>query len=554
MSRFSAIGYCILVFGWDIGLGWDRGPKVLFSIIIMAKNKQNKKKKISSRRKASSLKKSNKVVVLTTNRAARYSEHTGEKYGPGATALALRSKGNVAAAICLPHECSPVRFSSMYAEAPTALAAPYYLNSSDFTHGSSLEFPTVPDGTHFAAVFRDPLRAMVEHMVNHESKHWVYKAQFVDGNKVVSDTFVVKESSAVDFEEVNPLWWDDQYAGSSSYLHPHGNRLYAGSHKGFKGVWLDAAAGAACTVAFTLSAGDFVLKWRKLVGDQWIEQTQTTSTSSSLSLSVLSSGYYSFAVQLTATGNRNLSVTMDCYSDCMAHHPMPHITEKQAVVQTIRTNAVSLMLSCEASKLNAAGRACGYQAPAGLDWTGLAFATDPFDTISGSNGAKTLPLEKGIYGFLKPTTQDDFDMKEPFSVSNGVVVGADYDLLPKHDYLVVIATTPQTSDNSYPGGNTYTTACWGVEFRTNDVWFVCMPPAMSSAAFARDIEAIKNVDQWHENPFHFSDIFNFLKGAGKSVLKYSPTVLSLLAGLPTPYKPQLSAAAGLAEGVRDLLL
>lgn len=518
----------------------------------MPKNKKNNsnKKKKSSGRKSSS-----KTKLVVMSRPARYHADTGVKFAPGPSAQALRSRGNVAASICLPHEIPPVRYSSVYSEAPTAIASPFYLNSSDFSKGSPLAQPCVPNGTHVVAVFRDPLRAMVEHQTNPTGKTWMYQAYFVNSTSTVQDHLRVVQDKILDFQEISPLWWDDMHVGSSAYLHPHGNRLYTGHHDGSKGVWVDAAAGAVASMNFVASAGNFTIQTRRLVGAKWVASlNQETSTGSTLSLTLSVSGYYSFAIQLSAVANIDLTCAMSCNSDVMAHKPMPSLMEKQSVLQTVRTNAASLMLSCEASHLNAAGKVVGCQIPAGLEWQAIAFDDDPFSTVGLFGNSKTLILQNGIYGFLKPTSAEDFLMKEPFTISNGNVIGATYNLLPEHDYLLVIATTPQTSDDIFPGGATYTTACWSVEFRTNDVWFVSMPATIKSSVYARDVEALRDVEQWHENPFHFSDIFNFLKGAGRAALKYSPSVLSLLAGLPTPYKPQLTAAAGLAEGARDLFL
>lgn len=537
---------CVGLLGYTGGIG---GQKIIF---IMAKKKLAKKRNSSVGSRKSSNKKM--VVVKEVQSMGRSYAQNRNTNRPGASAMALMNKGNVAAAFCLPHEAPPVRYSSVFMCAPTAVAAPYYLREANFSEGSTQATQNVPNGTHFSAVFRNPLRSLIQHETNPANLQFEYRAIFVTSTGGLLNVGTLRQGQTTDFDVVEPIWWEDVNNGDSSKAHPHGNILYSGSHEGVKGVWIDTNSTNTADVTLTLASGNGVIKHALLVGDSWVVKGEATTSASVAVVQPDESGYYAFWIKLSSAGTVDYSLTFKNAGDYISHLPMPNISDKKNSIEAIRTNAVAMMLSCEASQLNAAGKVAGYQVPAGSSWTTYALGTSPFDSVASSNGAQTLCLATGMYGFLKPTQPSDFDCETPFKLRNGAVVGADYEIIPKHDFLVIVAQTPMTAADTFPGGDCYLTATWGVEFRTSDVWYTTLPPRINPKVFERDLNALRGLQQFHENPFHFGDIMGFLKGAGKKVLEYSPSILSLLASLPTPYKPQLSAAAGLAEGARELFL
>lgn len=463
----------------------------------------------------------------------------------------IRRSNGAAASYCLPHEMPPVRYAGTFASTPTAVCNPYYLRAQDFTIGATGS-PAIPNGQHFVAAFRNTLRALVEHVCNPLNLSATYNAMFYDGGNW-SVNCPIRDTASRATVLVDPNYFVDAFPTSSAYAHPHGDVLYVGSHQSRRGFWVDANSTHAAVVQFNFAAGNPIVKAYVLEGDDWSPSDEITATSSTAVFSITSSGYYAFEILPVATMSTLYTLTMICSSDFMGHRPVPYLNTKQASIQAVRTNAVSIMLTCEAAPITASGKVTGLQTPAGVAWTNY-LGTGCFNRVASSQGASTRQLINGTYGFLKPSQQRDFDMDTPFTISGGTVVGMDYDLIPQHDYLVIAAETAASGSSTYPGGDCYLTAAWGLEFRTDDVWFVSIPPTLTTEEFNKQVAAIKYLQQWHDNPLHFSDIVNFFKTAGRSVLKYAPSVLSALATVPTPYARHLGIASGIADGLGQLVL
>lgn len=471
---------------------------------------------------------------------------------PPSTSSIMSMKG-VAASYCLPHELPPVRYAGTFASTPTAVCNPYYLRAQDFTQGQTSGVPAIPNGQHFVAVFRNVLRALITHVPNTSNLTASYQAYFFDEGSWSYDCTVADTYSKATIP-VDPNYLDDIYSGNSGHAHPHGDTLYVGSHSGRRGIWMDANAAHNATAVFTFGpAFNPVIKPFILDGDDWSPLAEVQAASATGTVTVTKSGYYAFEIIPSASINSWFSLIVNSSSDFMGHLPVPYISRKAASVQAVRTNAVSVMLTCEASALNASGKVSGFQTPAGISWMNY-LGTDCFNNVASSQNASTRQLINGTYGFLKPSAIEDFDMETPFTISGGQVIGMDYDLIPKRDYLVVAAETAATATNVYPGGDCYLTASWGLEFRTDDVWYVCIPPTLTTEDFNRQVAAIRYLQQWHDNPLHFSDIVNFFKSAGRKTLKYAPSLLAAISHIPSPYSKSLGIASGIAEGLGQLIL
>jgi len=346
----------------------------------------------------------------------------------------------------------------------------------------------------------------------------------------------------LEFQGVRPLpllWLNDAFIGDADKFHPHGNRLYCGEAEGKTGVWMDASSQHSGTFTVKIENGGTLYPFR-LVGTSWEPLTSVGTASGSATFTTTRAGYFSFEISMNSKSK--VSAILKSKAGSLAHLPMNGVTDKLAVLQSIRTTAASIMITCEASALQKAGAVCGYQAPAGNTWYGFATSGNPYSAISQLSGAVCKELKNGMYGFLRPASVLDFSMDVPIVLDKGSVVKATYSLVPEHEFLIIAAKTPEVG-GYYPGGDCYLTACWGVEVRTSDPWFAMIPPQISSTEYSRHLEILKSVPQWHENPLHFSDIVNFLSGAGKKVLKYGPGILGALSKIPSPYSGGLNTAA-----------
>jgi len=483
------------------------------------------------------------------------------------TVAALSAQGNAAASFALPKDLLPIRFSDNYATAPTALARPYYLLANDFSSGSTAATPQIPNGQGLAIIFRNPLRSLIFHDPNSSNLSSRYDANFINslGNISNSTIWNVRNNVVTQNLQISAAYMTDHWAGNNANAHPHGSILYIGSQNGIKGTWIDSNGTAnasffTLTVTFDSSALTnsnpdlnvsnasltLNLDVNQLNGKVW-EDFQSYSTNLTVTGGVVApavfiiyaveSGYYSFSlgVNVTSAINSSSGVVMalpldvsyyqTATSDWLCHLPLPNITAKMATVQSLRMNAMSLMVSCQASELNKAGRVAGLQAPAGIAWQEFVL----FDDVSTANNANTRTLDNGMYCYVKPTSPLDFQMMEPFVIQNNQILGADYPLVPAHDYMVIVSQTPITTGVIAPGGNTYITTAWGIEFRTTDVWFDLEPPSLTPQKFDAEVIKLRNLPQFTENPFHALLAGGLL--AGRFIATHLPQIASAIGGI-----------------------
>lgn len=472
------------------------------------------------------------LIVRHSEDRERNTHKNGNASRPGKSALQIGNYSAVAAALALPHERPPIRYSSTFTTAPTTVAAPYALRTMDFSTGSPSVGPSVANGGAFVCLFRHPLRAAIVHDPNPNTLTAQYDLQFCVAGSITK-TCVLTEDIVPEFQDLNPIWASDHDPSDTAKAHPHGNVLYCGTFDSRKGIWCDSNATEKCHLDITVSVAAYFTYWIFDEGE-WDRVACLDCAIGLNTVDLLKSGYYTFAVRAkVAAPVMTITVSMRSASDFLCHLAMPNIPEKSALIGEMRTNSAAVLFTCEASELNKSGKIVGYQVPASNAWQSYL----DFNNVSDQRGSCTKPLATGLYGFLKPSRMEDFDLVRPFTVVDGTVVGADYQIVPQHDYIVVSANTANTAGLSYPGGDCYLTLAWGVEFISSDVWFNAIPPPLSGPQFQAQLEQLKRCEQWHENPLHFSDITKFLREKGTSVgtaaLKYGPSLMQLIKFLAT---------------------
>lgn len=224
------------------------------------------------------------------------------------------------------------------------------------------------------------------------------------------------------------------------------------------------------------------------------------------------------------TTSCNGSLVINGSQSVFCHQALPGLSSNIAAVQGIRITSVSGMMSDIAALNSKEGKVSGVQSPQGIPWT--TYALNGWNTTASSAGAVTKMVEKGIYGFLKPHEETDFDFRNQVEVTaTGVVAYAGYPLVPNSDYLVIYSNI-----TTILGRDLYYTACWGIEYLTTDTWRELRNASVSSKDYENSIDMMKSIVQWHENPLHLGDIWEAIKSAGGDLIKSG--VNHLFAALP----------------------
>jgi len=183
--------------------------------------------------------------------------------------------------------------------------------------------------------------------------------------------------------------------------------------------------------------------------------------------------------------------------------------------------SVSAMYSNRAAMINRSGNIVGYQSPPGKAWTEY---VNNYDRVALSPDSMEREANEGLYGFLLPSEPDNLNLQSYSVWENGNLMDSYYPLSGPGSFLVIYA---QVTDPSARVGKT--TACWALEFATNTNWFPTEKPRVSSKIWSDSLEALKDIQQWYENPTHWKEIWQKVKsGAGKfikGVENYGPKVI-----------------------------
>jgi hypothetical protein len=450
--------------------------------------------------------------------------------------------------LCDPFDFTPVRYSGPFATRETAVNRLFAITTAGWntTDASPTVRDQLPLSDTVYFLFRDPRRCSIMYDANAGANTWSYTWTVTDGNGThgVTDSYTIVYG---EYPRFNVAQCTTSYA-------PHQVKMIsAEDDEGVNYFWVDATSGAPTTLSLTnlvVSAGiTYVL--RKWVNGLVTEVTVTTATNASgvLNISLTSSGYYTFTI-LTLAGALNTTTmrnTVTGTSSVYCHNHFPGLSSNIQSAPDIRTTAAALMYTNDAAPLYRQGKITAFQAMGGEEWTqyGLGSTTSGvFSSIASLNGSRVKTAENGLYAFLKPSDDTDFDN---VPVADDVAVYADsailpYPLVPDSDYLVVYCSISQQA-----GRDGYWTPTWGIEYETQDNWHSVAAPIIPPDQYMDAVFLSTRLEQFHENPLHLSDITSFLRGM------VGPAAAGLSAAAAAVPHPAVSAGMTVAGSVLSLL-
>lgn len=199
-----------------------------------------------------------------------------------------------------------------------------------------------------------------------------------------------------------------------------------------------------------------------------------------------------------------------------AHKCMPGMLDHLSTTKDVRMLGTAGMVTASSALINTGGTVVQYQVPRTDPWFLLANQTVA-ELSTTYEDIDTRKAETGAYGFIRPASEDFFEMTSPVAFF-GVLRGLTYSLRPKDEYLVQMVTMPLPAGSTQvPVGSAYFTTFNAWEYVTTDVWATVEFP-MARAKDVEDwVESLKSVTQWHDNPDHLSDIFREIFGWAKWV-------------------------------------
>jgi hypothetical protein len=424
------------------------------------------------------------------------------------------------------------RFRDIYSSDPTVALTLHSVIPVNQSTGAKGTYTWQPSGQFTVYSFRDALRSFVYFAANPSSNSYTYNAMFYNDNAVPA---VVTGSATLITGLTNNV--DVAYLTSSSISTwaPHGPNLYPGILGENKYVWLDAGA----TVNFTQTSADNtnILGVYFFDGDGRQAGAKVTFSSAvaptvSATATLSQGGYYTFTITNSSGTANTYAMSITGAGDVWAHQSMPFVSSHLIDFNRVRVLAISTLVSNCASALNREGIVYAAQLPGAKQW----YQNQSITNISNARTAFVAPLEKGVYGFLKPSGADDFAYQAAALSENGIISATGFRLDAGYSYLAYTMTTSQVG-TVWPGIDLVMTVTVALEMVTDDQFFEAHVSEYTTAQFQTAMEKLSLMEQFHENPTHEAWLARFAKGhqwMKKNGQMYADMIGTILHGRNTP--------------------
>lgn len=446
-----------------------------------------------------------------------------------------------------------VRMSTDFAQQDTALAEPFRIVKSSF--GSTpvtANLNMINNDQFLAFLFRGVECAAIIYDQNPAGSNYTYTAGVVQEDGSVEFGALVE---ALTFYTVT-IPPEDVYKFKIPYLvpvqayAPHGDRLYSGAVKGSTGrfFWVDedaiitinAGEGVTGNVSYYLDKYDqfgLIEKWKEIP----VSYAGGSAILSTLKADTDPAAYYAVSVLNKEETPLDLiinDIAMGGTCSVFCHLSLPDLDSNLQRELGVRVNALSMMYSNTSSIEGLGGTISGFQFGQKTDWFDLIVA-DPLTEIQSKKGSHTTDIRKGMFGFLKPTKPQDFDLISYTELDkSGNLVDSYYPLDDRGSFLAMAGAVPIGS-----GGNAgYFTLRYGIEYLSADTWAELKPAEVDEEIYHTALSMLKKIPQFHENSTHLNNLWNSItSGIGKAVnfgtktlpdlMKLGDMVGSLIGGL-----------------------
>jgi len=254
-------------------------------------------------------------------------------------------------------------------------------------------------------------------------------------------------------------------------------------------------------------------------------------------------GYYSFSIQdlrpastqaYSATYQVSLNLQIQgapvTGSLVWGQLPLPQVDDQLGVQDKMRILSASMMITNTTALVSRGGEVAGVQLDDGTDWR--AYRT--FGDVQELAGCWTADAVNGIYGFLKPKNLEELNYFTEFTQQSGFFAlselpscsDAAFEIIPTTSYLCLSISVSQTASSGYAA---LVTLGFQVETITKSQWAERKVASHAPGQVQLAAQAISEIGQFHENPFHLSDIWDgikeFVSGVANGIMKYGPMAI-----------------------------
>jgi hypothetical protein len=470
-----------------------RGKTSLREMADVKVQVNNPKKVKSKKGKASQSKPQQKFMTVEVGKKTAKRALQQKNLDQGQTNAIMESQiTGIIKSIAAPKDFDVPRLGSVYASYPTGVAKLYQRQPSFFADLNSAG--TFDSSTGFA--FREPYCSFITPVNCNIGYSYVSPPTSVTGDvngATIQFPFLMHDS--------NPLYPN----------RVHGDALFPGRIPNSNDNYFYASPGSSLSVTNNSnSAGATIRIFRWWNDSRGQVSEQSLPALGYINYSVTLPGYYSFKA-VVASGFAPYNVGLSIFQATLSPSPlvyiwghfcMPSIYANSSNVNAVKTIGVGLCYTNDASPLNKQGKIAGIQLAAGSIWSNYT----NYSAIASLSDCVSMPAENGIYGFLKPTQPRDMDFMAFETVTgNSLATDAYWNIIPNSDFLCVSALVTTAA-----GQDGYWTPQYAIEYRTESQFVEVRSPVISPSVVDTAMMWISKLPQWHENPFHISDIFDWI--------------------------------------------
>jgi hypothetical protein len=504
-----------------------------------------------------------KSLVKTEKRLARVLKVTKRRRGNAAQVRAMRTPRaiatrrkyfatktknsvalNIAAGIANPIGCPNLRLKSNACSAD--MTAVVQLHAYDNYKQNTISTTRVYDaagiitlGNSFVALFRDAFRAYVVFTTNPSNSSYSYTANVLTTDATAVTTFWPIAANGDSY--LSPL-----YFGATSTYQPHDQYLFTGVAYNYHWCWMDLATVMTFTQSATLASTLYVYLWDGKETTTVYTGGEVAFATGSATFTCAKMGYYCFQV-INSTGTAHtITVTYTGASETFAHHAVNTIKDHLTVLGQHRVNAASMLISpiCPEIAKNGSINAAWY--PPQNIWTDqVGFAVN-----SKASTCRVFPFSKGIYAYVKPSSEADLLYSQTVIQTNHIVTDCGFDLNASSKYtainIAVDTTVSADTPISATGLEFLLTHVANIEIITDDQWHELESAPGAFKDFMAALEVVSSIEPYHENPLHWSDIWGVLKRGFNFVRTGATPIAAALSSLFP------SAAGGIMAGANVL--
>jgi len=261
-------------------------------------------------------------------------------------------------------------------------------------------------------------------------------------------------------------------------------------------------------------------------------------SSRDVTIPILERGYYSLSLFTPSSANFSgvtaLSLSAAWTSapgeSCLAHQAVPGFSTNAPAMSDYVVPNRALLFTNTTPEIALGGLIVGMQLPVGIHWAQTlssagalqSFLTDSqnsaFTAASSLAGSVRMQANKGMFGFAKPSSETDLDLRNDFAVLLNTVSDSWRRIVPLSPVVLISVRLPVQLGSLIAAE---WRAFHNIQYSTSDLWRTTIRPSADWLGYQAGLALVRSATQFSENPSHavnmMNEAQNLARGLGKTI-------------------------------------